>query len=300
MIQVLLSTHDGEAWLSPLLASLEAQDVADLHLLVRDDGSSDGTVKLLRELGSQQERVRVVAGRRVGFVRSFLDLLRMSSPDAAYLAFCDQDDVWLPSKLSRAVELLEPCDPRVPALYASRLQLVDETLRPRGESPLPLRGLSFPNALVECPLQGCTMVINQAARRLIAGTSPQHVFSHDWWLYLVVSAFGRVVFDERSSILYRRHAGNVFSTPAGVLGSWRLKIRRFWESGALRRVVRQAEDLGRVYGDSLPREHARALRRFVARRKVLARLRYAVFCEPYRQSRADDLVMKGLILVNRL
>ncbi len=300
MIQILLSTHDGEAWLRPLLASLMAQDASDLRLLVRDDGSSDGTVKLLRELESQHERVRVVAGRCVGFVPSFLDLLRMSSPDADYLAFCDQDDVWLPSKLSRAVELLDPCDPQVPALYASRLQLVDETLRPRGESPLPLRRLSFPNALVECPLRGCTMVINQAARRRVVATSPEHVFSHDWWLYLVVSAFGRVVFDDRSSILYRRHAGNVFSTPVGVFASWRLKIRRFWETGGSRRVVRQAEELGRVYGDSLPPEHARVLRRFVARRKVLARLRYALSCEPYRQSRIDDLVMKGLILMDRL
>ena len=88
---------------------------------MRDDGSTDGTIEILRSRGLEAER-----GEHLGFVRSFAALLARS--DADYVAFCDQDDVWLPDKVSRAVARLEGISG--PALYCGRLAVVDERLEP--------------------------------------------------------------------------------------------------------------------------------------------------------------------------
>src|SRR5512144_1359787 len=104
VVQVLLSTYNGAAYLKPQMESLLSQD-ARVKILVRDDGSSDGTVPLLREYQATHPDIEVVCGTNVGFAQSFLQLLTLSSPTADYIAFCDQDDVWQPGKVSRAAHI---------------------------------------------------------------------------------------------------------------------------------------------------------------------------------------------------
>src|SRR5437868_4338449 len=159
-IQVLLSTHEGERYLRPLLDSVLGQDHANLDILVRDDGSSDGTRATLDDYAAGG-RVSVVLGENIGVVRSFFELLRIASPEADYVALCDQDDVWLPDKMSRALGFLAGAASGTPLLYASRLQVVDERLSPIEMSPKPRRPLVLGNALVENLLPGCTMVLNR-------------------------------------------------------------------------------------------------------------------------------------------
>jgi len=102
IVQILLSTYNGVDYLKPQMESLLAQDHADVKILVRDDGSSDGTVALLREYQARCD-LEIVGGENVGFAQSFLRLLSLSSPTVDYVAFCDQDDVWQPVKVSRSV-----------------------------------------------------------------------------------------------------------------------------------------------------------------------------------------------------
>jgi hypothetical protein len=150
-----------------------------------------------------------VYGENIGFAQSFLQLLRLSSATAQYLACCDQDDVWRPDKLSRVARMLSRYPEKTPALYSSRLAVVDKHLKPLGWSRLPRKGLSFRNALVECPIAGCTMLMNRAARQVLIPTVPEQVWAHDWWIYLVVSALGTASFDPESRVLYRQHRSKV-------------------------------------------------------------------------------------------
>ena len=80
---------------------------------------------------------------------AFFELLEIASPTAEYLALCDQDDIWQEDKLSRAVTFLSRYPSEMPALYCSRLAIVDENLKPLKYSDVPRRRLSFRNALVE-------------------------------------------------------------------------------------------------------------------------------------------------------
>jgi glycosyltransferase involved in cell wall biosynthesis len=271
-----------------------------VEILVRDDGSNDDTTALLHKYATTCKNVTVVFGTHVGFVRSFFTLLEIASPTADYLALCDQDDVWREDRISRAVARLSQCPSETATLYCLRLVVVDENLQPLKYSEIPRRGLSFRNALVENQVPGCTILLNQATRRLLTPI-PSACVSHDWWIYLVVSALGTIVYDEEPSILYRQHAANVFGVPAGKLDMWKGKIRQFLRDGKRKCIVRQAEEFRRMYGAVLSDEHRKVIERFLASRKRLGdRLRYALSCGVYRQSPRDHCLLKARIAFDLL
>ncbi|MGI8548912.1 MAG: glycosyltransferase, partial [Gemmatimonadaceae bacterium] len=130
-VQVLLSTYNGCRYLPELLESILAQSGVDTRLLVRDDGSTDGTPELLRQY-ADVGALDMSIGPNIGVTRSFLWLLGNASADCDFVAFADQDDVWLTEKLARATTALARVADGVPAMYCSALTLVDSGLRPIG------------------------------------------------------------------------------------------------------------------------------------------------------------------------
>ena len=213
---VLLSTWNGERYLPEQLASLAGQLDADWTLLWRDDGSADETVTVLEAFAASRPgrcvRPPVPEGR-LGAPGSFFALLREAPPDLP-VAFADQDDVWLPERLARGLDSLARCDPSRPALYCARQRLVDSQLRPLGLSAELRRPPGFPTALTQNIATGCTMMLNPAATRLVASSTPPAGTLHDWWCYLVVAAAGgALVVDETPSVLYRQHGGNAVGAP---------------------------------------------------------------------------------------
>jgi glycosyltransferase involved in cell wall biosynthesis len=300
-VEVLLSTYNGLSYIGPLLESLIAQDYPDINILIRDDGSSDGTPDLLWEFAASHANIKFMPGEHVGFIESYFKLLELSSPSAAYFAFCDQDDVWFPDKISRAVALLDRQPRETAALYCSRLAVVDGDLKPLGYTPVPCKALSFRNALVEGQVPGCTAMINQAARMILLRELPRYAYSHDWWMYLVVSAFGTVIYDQEPRILYRIHAGNVFGTPIGSFGTWRTKLVLFLKERKTHPLVRQAEEFRRIFEVTLSGEKKRTLTRFLeSMGSFRDRLIYAMSCDVYRQNLRDQILLRMRIVFNRL
>jgi glycosyltransferase involved in cell wall biosynthesis len=300
-VEILLSTYNGAKYLRPQLESLLGQDYLDLKILLRDDGSTDDTLHIVEQFARNHANLRVVTGSNLGFIGSFFKLLELASPDTEYIALCDQDDVWLPNKLSRAIERLKVFSPDLPNLYCSRFIGVDSNLQTIGYSHLPSRGLSFPNALVECAAWGCTSVFNQATRRLLLRESPRQAYSHDWWIYLVVTAFGHVVYDETPSILYRRHDGNASQHTMRTISEWQTMLQRYLKQGKQQRVRKQAEEFHRIYEPLLADEKRTQLTRFLeSRGSFWQRLHYALTADVYRQSTRDHLIMKFLSVMNRL
>ena len=213
-VAVLLSTFNGAAYLDALLDSLAAQSHADWILYWRDDGSTDGTVaKLTAWEAGRTVRVMQPSGN-LGVTRSFMTLLRAAA-DHSFIAFADQDDVWLPQKLAWAITGLDGIGG--PALYCARQILVDQTLNRIGLSA-PLTGpAAFPASLTQNIATGNTVVLNAAAIALVAASDAPPKTWHDWWCYLMVTAAGgRVVRDDRGVILYRQHAENVVGAPAST------------------------------------------------------------------------------------
>ncbi len=226
-VAILLATFNGAAFLSEQLDSFLAQDHRDWTLFWHDDGSNDATAALMKAFSlrvgpDRCVHVPVSAGR-LGVLGSFMALLRAAAPglgeyDTA--AFADQDDVWLPHKLSRGVEALSACPSGHSALYFTRQILVDAKLRRIGLSaPLHVTP-GFPASLTQNLAAGCTVLLNRAGAMLIAGSEPPPGTLHDWWSYVLVSAAGgRIVADSEPSVLYRQHKAN-------AVGAARSRLRR--------------------------------------------------------------------------
>ena len=160
-----MSTYNGERYVAEQVASIRTQTYPSVRLGVRDDGSTDGTVAVLTGLDVSVDR-----GENLGVPAAFFRLIDDSSDEADLYALADQDDVWAPDKLSRAVEALSGVDG--PALYCARVMVTDEQLRPLYPHELPRRGPSFANALVQNIALGCTIVLNREARDLVRGRWP--------------------------------------------------------------------------------------------------------------------------------
>jgi glycosyltransferase involved in cell wall biosynthesis len=225
-IAVLLSTYNGEKYLLEQLASLRGQTVHDdVTVFVRDDGSSDGTVRLVSSFSGLP--IRISRGKNVGVVASYLELLReIKELDFDYVALCDQDDVWLPSKLERAISQLT-MQSDLPTLYCSSAQLVDGNLRPLGVMTHG-HGTDLASVLVRNVVTGCTCVFNRALfDHLRFPSHSASVLMHDWWLALLAASFGSIIYDPHPHILYRQHGNNQVGAP----GLFTRVQRRFRMSG---------------------------------------------------------------------
>ncbi|HYF77473.1 MAG TPA: glycosyltransferase family 2 protein [Symbiobacteriaceae bacterium] len=301
-VQVLLSTYNGAAYLQQQLESLLAQDYPDISILIRDDGSSDSTPDILAQY-RRHPFIRVIYGENIGVVRSFYSLLQQADPAVGYVALCDQDDVWLPGKVSRAVTLLDAQVARdVPGLYMGRYTIVDQDLNLIRQSDLPRRQPSIANALVENIAPGCTMVLNRPGLSILAGRLPgAEVPVHDWWFYMVIAGLGRVVYDAESHLLYRLHQDNAIGVERGFVDKWTRRTKRFFANTGLRPITRQAEELDRMYGHELQPESAAILRRVLRERsELLDRLAFAYRPPVYRQNVLDDLILRALLLCNQI
>jgi len=300
-VAVLLSTYNGAAYLPEQLDSLAAQQGVTVRLHVRDDGSSDSTLEVLRGYARHWPSLaNIRSGPNLGAAGSFLELLRTAPDDADFYAFCDQDDVWLPRKLARAAEALGG-DER-PALYCSNLTCVAEDLTPLGV-PAPNGDPRLEHLIFENIATGCTVVMNAAARDLVNARLPQRgVVMHDWWCALVVAAnCGRVHYDPEPSLLYRQHGANSVGSSASRLGQTLRNAARFIRAPqSFYRIHAQAEELLRIHGERMAPDAARVVRALVnSRRSVMERARYALSGAVLRQRCADMLIVRLLIAAGR-
>ena len=294
-VEVLLSTHNGERWVETQLASILSQSYSDIRVLVRDDGSTDATVELVRTIAAEESRVRLIEGPRLGWADSFMVLLA-SSGDARWFAFSDQDDVWLPDKLARAVAALEPLDD-CPALYGSAMLHVSDELRWLTPSRAPRR-VSFENAVVQNIMAGCTILLNREARALCLEGSPRNVV-HDWWLYLVITAFGTVVFDDALTVLHRVHAANATLLPLWT--HWPRRVLAHFRLPSERRPSAVVRSFYETYAGRLSPEQRTLVEKLLALPEMswLNRARYAWRSPVFRQSAVDDAILRVLLTLGR-
>ncbi|MER9952323.1 glycosyltransferase family 2 protein [Mesorhizobium sp. M0047] len=225
-IAVLMGTKDGAAFIDEQLQSLLAQSHRLVDLWISDDGSIDGTTAIIEAWQSRwpKGRMTLVEGPRQGFAANFRSMILDRRIDADGYAFCDQDDIWEPDRLESAISWMQGHDAKTPLMYCSRTATMTETGSLVGHSPLFARPPSFRNALVQSIAGGNTILLNAAARDLLAKACARTGFvSHDWWAYLIVTAAGGIVrYDPRPLVRYRQHAANL----VGANVSWKARASR--------------------------------------------------------------------------
>lgn len=222
-VNILLCTLNGARFLAAQLASLERQSHANWRLTVSDDGSTDGTLQVVERFAQQiRQPVEIRIGPRRGWAANYLSLANDPGIDADYFAFCDQDDLWHPDKLSKALDWLRTIPRDTPAAYGGRTRLVDADGKPLGLARRFLKPPSFANALVQSIAGGNTILFNRAAKRLFERAGAVAVVSHDWWAYQLITGHGGVFYyDLQPQVDYRQHAHNCIGCNRGLQAKWR-------------------------------------------------------------------------------
>ena len=228
-VQVFLSTYNGERYIEQQLDSLLKQQDVNLYILIRDDGSEDNTLSILEQYTkTNNNMVTLLRGENIGAKASFFELIKLADQNYDFFAFCDQDDVWNMNKIKSAVPYIHNSCQNLPKLYCSITSIVDEQLNFISKWPKPpVKSINLYNSLVENTGVGCTMIFNKATLQLLQDNLPKNmnkVAMHDWWVYLSVSAFGKVYFDDNSYISYRQHSGNLIG--AGMQGLIQTQIEK--------------------------------------------------------------------------
>jgi glycosyltransferase involved in cell wall biosynthesis len=236
-IAILMCTYNGEDFLEEQLDSIQNQDYKNWTLFVNDDGSKDSTLKILKayqkKWGSKKLHIR--KGPKKGFCQNFLQIICDKKINADLYFLCDQDDVWMPHKLSHTLKKISRLDPLKPLLYCARTTYVtSDAKRILGQSDLFLKTPSFNNAIVQSLAGGNTMTFNNHLKRVVQKYPRVAVVSHDWWLYIMNELVGgKTFYDHESTILYRQHSKSLIGANTGFLA--KMKRLRMLLGGTYRR-----------------------------------------------------------------
>lgn len=219
-VTVLLATYNGERWLTEQLDSIFAQVGVELSVVALDDASTDGTAALLAQRALIEPRLSVLPthGSSGSAAGNFYRLLTTAPLDNAdFIAFADQDDVWMPDKLARHAaraerDKLDGVSSNVTAFDADgRRTLVRKSFAQR----------EF-DFLLESPGPGCSFLISPRLAKLVRDllTDPasraHEADFHDWLIYAVCRGAGwSWHIDEVSSLDYRQHDSNTMGANTG-------------------------------------------------------------------------------------
>jgi len=231
---VMLSSYNGINFLAEQLESIRSQRGVNVILVVRDDGSTDGTQQMLRNY-AKEVPIYVIYGKNIGYKESFKKLVQLvqvgieeSNLEELYFAFSDQDDVWMPTKLQRAVKAI--FNSNQPSLYYCSLRMVDANLNFLAEKHYTRYIKTLGSALCMSSVAGCSMVFNQllfSKYEYCLRHKPNNQ-SHDSYLYqLAYLLSGNLKYDDHPMLLFRRHGDNTSNAGTGLIRKFQSVVNVF-------------------------------------------------------------------------
>lgn len=215
-VDILLATYNGEHYLHRQLDSLFSQTYPNWHLYIRDDGSADGTVAIIGEYaGKYPGQITFLGSENNGRGAMGNFSLLMEKSKAPYIAFCDQDDEWLPEKIALSVSALKELEngrPEIPCFVFSDLEMIDEVGKVIAPSlwqhdGLDPRKIALSQLLVQNVPYGCAALVNRSLLTLATPVDDRALL-HDHWMALLAAAAGRMAHIPQPAIRHRIHTAN--------------------------------------------------------------------------------------------
>lgn len=291
MINVLISFYNGGRFIEQQIESILNQTYKDYRIYVRDDGSTDGSIKKVEKYLSTG-KVLLYGGENLGFAHSFLDLLQKADT-GEYWAFCDQDDVWDCKKLEWAMDWMEKQNCSVPCLFHSSYENVDIDLKHLSYYLPPKYEYNFQRSLTECLYFGFSMVINSSLREKMLLCDPVKIDSHDWLAQMIAVEFGKTIFDARIASKHRRHSESV------TLDNGRKKIAWLYQSiKRNNKIANNAEEFERVFRDCL-NENDRYILSLFVHKTLYGNIVRAFYPKRWRPSLVSEAVLRCLMLFGK-
>ncbi|WP_416327774.1 glycosyltransferase [[Eubacterium] hominis] len=248
-ILVMMSTFNGEKYIKKQIESLLNQKDVNLKIDIRDDGSNDDTLQILYNYSNEYDIVSYHKGSNIGYAKSFWQLVQ-NSDEYEYYAFCDQDDIWQDNKLARAIGLLkEQMNQDQPLLYTSRVESFNNDMELISQDTFKNHKiLNVYESLQKSVVPGCVFVFNNATMKYLREYNG-YIESHDWIVYLIVTIFGKVIFDDECYIKYRIHENNTIGQVSDFKRI-RGKIKNFFRPNKNTRS-KVAKDIYTTYNNRL-------------------------------------------------
>ena len=231
-IAILLATYNGAKYIREQLDSLFQQSFDNFHLYIRDDGSSDDTLKIVAEYCQKYpDRITFFedSQKHKGAAKSFMQMLQ--NVDSDYYMFCDQDDIWLPNKIEKTFARMKEVEGSFPTLVATDLKVVDEQLNPIKDSfNADLKIDIFrkhPELIcVRHVVTGCTMMFNRAAKEAALPMSPRATMHDEWVALCVHFKNGIISILDDATVLYRQHTKNTLGAEQATKGFFERAVAR--------------------------------------------------------------------------
>lgn len=229
-VNVLLSSYNGGIYITEQIESILKQTYKNIDVYIHDDGSSDNTmVNIKQYLNYNDNGIKVIymdLPTGLKYPSCFIDML-VNCEKADYYAFSDQDDVWLPEKIERAVEELEKVSPKKPSLYYTSVKYCDSELNYVRNSRFANNGqgveiMTLQKMLLGGEAMGMTFCFNNKVRNeLIRSKNVTNQFK-DIFIKIYCASCGTVIYDSKPSALYRRHENAVTNNtnPCGRLNRY--------------------------------------------------------------------------------
>ncbi|MDB5210343.1 MAG: hypothetical protein JWQ30_1170 [Sediminibacterium sp.] len=305
-----MATYNGEKYIRQQMDSILAQQNVDISVFVRDDHSSDRTVNIINEYAERTGKVFLLTPKpaQLRVTKNFYSIVKeIELSDIDFMAYSDQDDVWLPAKMDAAISALTNSHSDG---YASNLLHGDSEGRIMRERTWLKRLIQYLfnrkssrqtlyDHYFEAASAGCTLVLNKKAARYfqkrvqeIYDTIPSDT-SHDWSTYAITRIGGfKWYIDEHSYIIYRQHAENAYGANIGLGGI--SKMLEWFTSGRYRMHILMIDNL---YNNTDTHPDFMTAVKNYKPGSILSRFRMAFAVHKYRRKWTHRILLFLLIIL---
>lgn len=296
-VAVILSTYNGERFVREQLDSILNQTYKNIEVVVRDDGSSDDTVNIIKEYQKNNKNITLYERENVGFVKSFFELLKLANAD--YYSYADQDDIWIENKVELAVQELNKLDDSKPNMVFGNSDYYDENMKFIGKGDRNKK-YSFLRALFACCGQGMTMTVNKKTRDMIIENNPKSCFFHDWWTYLLCIGLGNVAYNNVTTVKYRRRKENATSEGQGYIRLLMWRIKNLLLKDGMQDIKQQMINYKDYYYYQLSKENKAIIDLFSSDYSLENSFKKAFYPKRIRNRLIDDIMIRVIFLMGVL
>lgn len=268
-VEILLATYNGAQYLQEQLESLVNQDYDCWVVRACDDASTDATYDILKEYQEKYPDKFIITKNERGFgsaKKNFMNLIKYSTCD--YVMCCDQDDVWLPNKISLTLQAMQENEQsEIPVLVHTDLKVVDANLNVLSESFFEhsnfRKEFELNEILIQNFVTGCTMMMNRPMATLMSRVEDcDSILMHDWVASILATSVGKVVFVDTPTMLYRQHAINSVGAKKYGLALFISKLKEAKMRQSLVDTIVQAGVIAELYQDILEKENYKFIQQY--------------------------------------
>lgn len=300
-VSIIVSTYNGEKYIKEQIDSLLNQKYKNIDIYVRDDGSKDATPHILKEYKEKYPNIKIYLENNIGVVGSFFNCLKKAIENSEYFAFCDQDDIWHNDKIEKAINKLKTLKDNKPKLYFSEFNYCDEKMKYDSTSKMNRKGYNFRNSLVECVSSGNTMLFDKKMAELILENDTNDICLHDWWVYMLATSLGSIIYDPEPSLEYRRTGNNVTPGGGGFLKLQFFRIKKFLVSDYFKNIRKQIKKFNYCYYDKVSEEDKKLLDLFNTQNyNIKNTLKKVMWPKYFRQKKFDEILIRCMFLIGKI